>query len=897
MTYAPAITGAASTMVSPVIASPEGGDSFGFAELGGGVSSTEMQPNGAASIDATSGLITFTPTLLPAPGSTGLNVFEVSDTDALGATTNASASITVDGGSLVTYAPMTAGASAVAETPSILSPEGGDKFDLVLTSGGVALSETQAFGETSINAATGAVTFTPSAAPMAGSTVQDNVIVSDTDAYGVTTTTSVQISIEGGSYVDYGQPPVAGTSSVTDTPSLISPAGGDTFAFVLPVGSDLATTETGVYGTASIDPTTGVVTYARTSSPAPGTEPTDSSTVTDTDAKGVTTTTAANIFVDGGAAVTYTPTFAFSAAAVMEYAQTASIEGGVTFAFELPSGGGRSLTETGALGTASINPQSGDIIYTPTASSGSAGLDFFTVAATDALGVTTTTTATLGVDNWMLGYATPPIATTSAVMDAPIALSPAGGDNFAFVLNAGGSEATTAAGAFGTAVINPTTGVITYTPSPTNAPGQLDADTFSVVDSDALLLPRMATVSFQVDPGSALRYPNDPLVVVGANAGTDVPMPNSAVGGDSYAFSLPNGAGTALTEAGTYGTATIDASTGFITYTPTAPLGSVGTDIFTVSDTDRLGVTTTTAASIEVDNWALSYATPPIVATSAVTEAPTTASPAGGNSYAFILPAGEGHSTTEAGLYGAATINPTTGAITFAPSSSNSPGVVGFDFFQVVDTDALGAISQATVSFRTDTGTSLHYFSPAVVAGTSPVTDLPAIFSPEGGDVFAFVLPASAGLSLTETGVYGTAAINQTTGVITYTPTALGTTGIDAFTVSDTDALGVTTTATADFHVDAWALNYATPTVAGTSAVTEVPAMLSPAGGDNFAFILPAGEGEATTEIGNYGTAYIDPTTGVITYTPSGSAMPGQLGDDRFAVTDTDALGVTVRRT
>ena len=198
------------------------------------------------------------------------------------------------------------------------------------------------------------------------------------------------------------------------------------------------------------------------------------------------------------------------------------------------------------------------------------------------------------------------------------------------------------------------------------------------------------------------------------------------------------------------------------------------------------------------------------------------------------------------------------------------------------------------MTFQADTGTFPAYYSPAVVVGANGGVNEPGIHSPEGGDSFAFLLPGGQ-LASSETGLYGTATIDSTDGIVSYSPTApFGPVTTDTFTVSDTDALGVTTTTTASFEVDAWTLNYGTPPVAGTTAVSDAPAMLSPAGADTFDFILPAGGGLSTTEAGNYGTAFIDPTTGVITYTPLSSATPpGQWGDDQFAVTDTDALGVT----
>ena len=87
---------------------------------------------------------------------------------------------------------------------------------------------------------------------------------------------------------------------------------------------------------------------------------------------------------------------------------------------------------------------------------------------------------------------------------------------------------------------------------------------------------------------------------------TDAPtkIVHSAEGGDTFSIG-----------GGLYGTATIDSATGAITYTPTATasVGQALTRNFTVTDTDKLGVTTTSTATFIIDGGALvTYTTPTV---------------------------------------------------------------------------------------------------------------------------------------------------------------------------------------------------------------------------------------------------------------------------------------------
>ena len=232
--------------------------------------------------------------------------------------------------------------------------------------------------------------------------------------------------------------------------------------------------------------------------------------------------------------------------------------------------------------------------------------------------------------------------------------------------------------------------------------------------------------------------------------------------------------------------------------------------------------------------------------------------------------------------FGTATIDSATGVITYTATAAAG----GTDTFTVSDTDSHGVTTTATASFTVDGGPSLSYTA-VDATGTGAVPETP-VLSSSGGDSFSFA-GASGSLGSSVTGAYGTATIDPAAGVITYTPSATaGTAGTDRFTVSDTDGHGVTTTATAVFNVDGGtAATYADMNVTGTSPVTETPTLISPKGGDRFAFVGASGA-LVSSVTGSFGTATIDAATGEIIYT----AYAGASGTDTFTVSDTDLSGV-----
>ncbi len=226
------------------------------------------------------------------------------------------------------------------------------------------------------------------------------------DTSGAKAPEKAVVTIDGGSAISYGNgghPFEVGSGPVTVTPSVISPEHGDSFAIDPP--GVLLITQKGNFGSATIYVETGVVVY--TPSAEPGTAGTDTFTVSDKDGAGVTTKTELQFSVDGGTAVTYGQTNA-STSPVVVVPVLISPEGQDVFSFA--NGNIPSLTITGKYGTAQLSPTNGAITYTPTAPPGTGGTDRFSVYDTDAHHVTTSTTATFVVEN----YVAPTISGTLA---------------------------------------------------------------------------------------------------------------------------------------------------------------------------------------------------------------------------------------------------------------------------------------------------------------------------------------------------------------------------------------------------------------------------------------------------------------------------------------------------
>ena len=229
------------------------------------------------------------------------------------------------------------------------------------------------------------------------------------------------------------------------------------------------------------------------------------------------------------------------------------------------------------------------------------------------------------------------------------------------------------------------------------SPGTIATLAFHYTVVDSAGAQAVETALLTIDGGTAVSYGNAGRPIeVGAHAVTVTPTITAPEGNDTFAIDPPGGPSETLT--GLYGVAVIGTKSGQIIYTPSAAPGVAGVDSFTVTDTDKENVTTTTTVAFAVDGGASVSYTTLNTSGAVVVDRPVLVSPEGGDTFALVD--GSTGVLAETGRFGDAQISPTTGEVTFTPSSP--AGVSGTDVFEVADTDSHGVTTTTSVSFVFD---------------------------------------------------------------------------------------------------------------------------------------------------------------------------------------------------
>lgn len=148
--------------------------------------------------------------------------------------------------------------------------------------------------------------------------------------------------------------------------------------------------------------------------------------------------------------------------------------------------------------------------------------------------------------------------------------------------------------AHGNVSINPTTGVITYTP--TNGYSGADSFTYTVRDSNGIIsAPTTVTLRVNAPPVAA----NDTVSTF-----VNTPIAIAAIGNDTDADGTLVASTVAITGQPSNGSLSVNSTTGAITYTPDADF--LGSDTFTYTVTDNDGDTSNTATvSVSVQSVAV----------------------------------------------------------------------------------------------------------------------------------------------------------------------------------------------------------------------------------------------------------------------------------------------------
>lgn len=545
-----------------------------------------------------------------------------------------------------------------------------------------------------------------------------------TDAQGVVSPTATE-SIT----VAPPVPPTDSGKTITTPSNTVGTADGSAGATGTgPLTYVIASTPDPRVGTASVSPSTGLLSFT----PASNTVGMTSFTYTTTDPWGQTSAPAT-------VSVTVTlPPAPTVAARSLSDTPAHSVSSG-----DAASGAGPftySVTQP-SVGTSSVDSL-GMVTYS--AADHWSGHDSFTLTAYDRYGQASTP-ATIAVE------VDPTVSNVSAsgTGPAPVTVTPAapdGSEPFQYRLSS-----TIPAGQ-GTLSIDAATGLISFTPAP-GFSGPITTQRYHVVDARTLSSSD-GTIDITLNkPGVPVAAPESASTTVG----TPVDVAGSATGTAplSYSIATPPASGTA----------TINPSTGVMHFVP-APgasgvvtLSYVATDQYSQTSTPAL--VTITVAPVASAGAGTGSGTSPIVVT-----APT---PAGTGPFSCQI------ASQPPAADGAVTVDAATCTFTFTP-------VVGFSgpaAFTYTVTDGAGVVSAPATITDTVTKPAPPTGQPSTAVTTAgiPVTYTPA--APTGVGPFSFALATPP--------AQGTAVINAATGAITYTPAA-GSSAAVPFTYTVTDA-------------------------------------------------------------------------------------------------------------
>ncbi|ROP74739.1 CshA-type fibril repeat protein [Curtobacterium sp. PhB115] len=745
----------------------------------------------------------------PADGYSGPDSFTYTVTDGNGKTDTVTVTVHVAPLAKDDTFAVAAGTTYTADTRAtgVLGNDRGT--DLTVTS-----NTKPAHGDVTVDKATGALTYTPTA----GYSGQDGFSYTATDASGTPTTATVTITVN---------PTIAADTAMTNagTPVTVDVQQNDR-------GSDLVTTiVTGPGSGTAVVAEDGTVEYT----PAADSSGTDSFTYSVTDGNGVTTGTATvTVTVKPVANGDDVSTKAGETLTIDPETLTGNDTGTKLHVTDVEAG---TDADGNAHGDVSIDEATGNVVYTP--KPGFSGTDTFTYTVTDGSGLTTTGTVTVIVG--------PKATADSATVTAGTTLSVGGdGDDRPGVLaNDEGTKLTA------TVDQKPTNGDLelatdgsyTYTPQD----GFSGTDTFTYTATDPKGGTTTGLVTITVRPGT------EPDAITVKAGGSTTVTSGDLTGNDHgtglSVLDIPTG------KSGANGTATRNED-GTVTYTPKP--GFSGTDEFTYTVKDLDGNTSTGTVTVTV--------TP-------VTAGGSTTATSGDKT---TVPAGEGVLDGATGTdlkvtdntdpeHGDVTVDED-GGYTYTPK----PGYSGPDSFDYTVTDGAGNSTTGTVTIvvaptaapdvatttagtpvdaavtGNDSGTKLAVTAvtrpehgDATITGTGTVTYTPkdgfsgtdtftyTVTDPTGGTAKATVtvtvkpvavadsLHTTAGTALSIAGTtltgndhgttltvtgHGSAAHGDVTegtepGSLVYTPKK-GFSGTDTFTYTVTDGSGQTTTAT-----------------------------------------------------------------------------------------------------
>ena len=747
------------------------------------------------SINASTGAITGT------SSAAGSFNFTIGATDSFGATGNRAYSIVVNAPVSVNPASLPATTQGVAYSQSVSSTGGTGAVTFAVSAGSLPTGA-------SLNAASGAITGTPSAAGTF------NFTITATDTLGAAGSRAYTVVVGAALGVNPATLP-SGTVGIAYPQSVSSTGGTGAVTFSISAGA--------LPGGLSLNAASGALTGT------PSSASTFSFTVTATDSVGATGSRAYSVTINPG--ITIGPATLPASTVGVAYTQSITATGGNgTYTFSVSSG----ALPTGLV----LNASTGALTGTPTAS----GTFNFTLTATDGLGATGSRAYSLLIN--------------AAIAVSPVSLpgGSVGGVYNQTLLTTGGTGAKTFAVTAGTlptgVTLNATTGVISGTTT------SAATSSFTVTATDAVGATGFRAYSVVINAAIAVNPVTLPVGVVGTAYSQSI----SAAGGNgSYTFGVSAGA----LPAGLV----LNTASGLLSGTPSA----TGTANFTVTATDGLGAMGSRAYSVTINAAiAINPATLPAAVIGAAYSQSVVAT-GGSGTFTYAISAG----TLPAGV----SLNSASGLV------SGTPTTAGAANFTVTATDTLGATGSRAYSVLVNSAMALNPTTlPAGVVGTAYSQSMSAT---GGSGTYTYTITVGTlppGLSL-----------NTTTGVLSGTVTGAAT---STFTITATDTLGASAARSYSLSFNA-AVTVGPATLPNPAVGTAYAQTVTGNGGTgSYAFTLTAGNlppGLALTTGTSASATKASSSSAAVTVLsgPTGAlaGMPTAAGTYTFTITATDSLG------
>jgi large repetitive protein len=518
------------------------------------------------------------------------------------------------------------------------------------------------------------------------------------------------------------------------------------------------------HGTATVDGTTNEVTYT----PAAGFGGTDSFRYTVTDDAGATSSPA-NVFVrvNRPTANDDFATFVGSTQVGINLLENDSDPDGHDH-IEQP--GSVTIVVQPTHGTVSVESTTNEVFYSP--QPGFNGTDSFRYTVTDVAGATSAPATVTVVGTQSIGVSDD-VADTDGRNPVSIDVLANDGSAAAGGHLAAGTLGIASAPHHGRARVDRTTGQLIYV---ANA-GFGGTDSFRYKVSSVPGGKLFGTVTVVVNRPTAADDWTD--TDAGNPVSLDVLQNDTDPDGAEH---IHQPGSVAIVTKPAHGTATVNATTNEVTYTPAAGYG--GTDSFRYSVTDDAGATSTPAnvfirvnrPTANADGATTHGSTPVIINVLENDNDP--------DGHDRIEQPGS-VSIVSGATHGTVTVNSATNEVTYKPN----PGFVGTDTFRYMVTDEAGATSlPATVTILVE-GPVAVSGSFLIVGSTATLNLLNAAVSSEGSGV-----PPGSFITIVKQPLHGHLTINGATGEVTYTADP-GYHRLDKFSYTITDPLGAVSAA------------------------------------------------------------------------------------------------------